>query len=172
VIAATHRDLAELVVAGGFREDLYYRLQVLPITIPPLRQRREDLPGLIAKMLRERGLRDPGPIDGPKLAQLSQHRWPGNVRELRNVIDRALVRRGPETRFAELTFELGEREVERAAPGGDSFQDRKREAVDRFEREYLTELLREHAGNVKQASRASGIERTQLKRLLRKHGLK
>jgi DNA-binding NtrC family response regulator len=175
VIAATHRDLAEAVVAGTFREDLYYRLQVLTITMPPLRQRRDDLALLCGAMLREHGV-DAGPIEGPRLAQLAEHRWPGNVRELRNVISRALVRAGGRvSRFGDLVFELGERDVgatARADSAVASFQERKREAIDRFEREYLVELLREHAGNVKQASRASGIERTQLKRLLRKHGLK
>jgi DNA-binding NtrC family response regulator len=173
IIAATHRDLAEAVVAGTFREDLYYRLQVLPIALPPLRTRREDLPILCAEQFRDHGI-EPGPIEGPNLALLAQHRWPGNVRELRNVIERALVRAGGAARFADLAIDLGDavRPATEPGRGADSFQERKKEAVDRFEREYLVELLREHAGNVKQASRASGIERTQLKRLLRKHALK
>jgi DNA-binding NtrC family response regulator len=91
------------------------------------------------------------------------------VRELRNVLHRALVRAGGPARFAELALEV-DPPAESASEGG-SFQERKREVVDRFEREYLGELMAAHAGNIKQASRSSGIERTQLKRLLRKHGL-
>jgi len=172
IIAATHRDLAEEVAAGRFREDLYYRLQVLTLTLPPLRKRREDLPLLCRRLLEQLGVSEvrSGPVAGPPLTLLEQHDWPGNVRELRNVLERALATSGPALPFAELRVEL-----ERATPeqGGEgaSFAELKRRAIDEFEQRYLAELLEAHGGNVRQASRASGIERTQLRRLLRRHGL-
>ena len=86
---------------------------MLPVTLPPLRQRRDDLPALIAELLRAQGIREPGPLEGSNLAKLAQHRWPGNVRELRNVIERAVVRAGAGATFGQLTFELSEREVAR-----------------------------------------------------------
>jgi DNA-binding NtrC family response regulator len=171
IIGASLRDLAAEVVAGRFREDLYYRLQVLPITVPPLRERRVDLPLLCRDLLTELGVPDPGPIGGPNLERLAAHSWPGNVRELRNILEAALARAKALVRFSELPIEIeGAPPVPAAAPDG-SFQELKKEAVARFEREYLAELLRNHDGNVRRAARASGIERMQLKRLLRKHGL-
>jgi transcriptional regulator with PAS, ATPase and Fis domain len=92
VIAATHRDLAALVRAGQFREDLYYRLHVVPLHIPPLRERREDIPLLARRFLRLLSPRAEPPVLSPDaLARLSEHTWPGNARELRNVIERALA---------------------------------------------------------------------------------
>jgi hypothetical protein len=92
VLAATHRNLGELVRAGKFREDLYYRLQVVPIHVPPLRERREDVPVLARHFLRELSRQSEPPVLAPDaLAALSAHSWPGNVRELRNVIERAMA---------------------------------------------------------------------------------
>lgn len=92
VLAATHRNLSELVRAGTFREDLYYRLQVVPIHVPPLRERREDVPVLARHFLREQTRHGEPPVLAPDaLAALSAHSWPGNVRELRNVIERAMA---------------------------------------------------------------------------------
>jgi len=92
VLAATHRNLSELVRAGKFREDLYYRLQVVPIHVPPLRERREDVPVLARHFLRELTRQGEPPVLAPDaLAALSAHSWPGNVRELRNVIERAMA---------------------------------------------------------------------------------
>ena len=92
VLAATHRNLGELVRAGKFREDLYYRLQVVPIQIPPLRERREDVPVLARHFLRELTRQGEPPVLAPDaLSALSAHSWPGNVRELRNVIERAMA---------------------------------------------------------------------------------
>jgi transcriptional regulator with PAS, ATPase and Fis domain len=92
VLAATHRNLAELVQAGRFREDLYYRLQVVPIFVPPLRDRKEDIPVLARHFLRELTRRGEPPVLAPDaVAALVAHNWPGNVRELRNVIERAMA---------------------------------------------------------------------------------
>ena len=98
VIAATHRDLQERVRQGRFREDLYFRLDVFPLTIPPLRQRREDIPQLLAyflnKKCRELNLPPPPPPDADTLANLLAYPWPGNVRELQNVVERAIITSG------------------------------------------------------------------------------
>jgi DNA-binding NtrC family response regulator len=180
IVAATNRDLAEEVAAGRFREDLYYRLQVLSVTLPPLRRRREDISRLCRALLAGIGVPDPGPIAGRPLAILEQHEWPGNVRELRNVLERALATAGMgrvasgasgSAQFARLAFHLAPL-APGQAPADASFAELKRRAVEEFERRYLAELLAAHAGNVRQASRASGIERTQLRRLLRRHGLR
>jgi DNA-binding NtrC family response regulator len=92
VVAATHRDLEALVRQGRFREDLYFRLQVIPLRVPPLRERREDIPALARHFLRELGPKGRAPVLAPDaLAVLTAHDWPGNVRELRNVIERTLA---------------------------------------------------------------------------------
>jgi transcriptional regulator with GAF, ATPase, and Fis domain len=100
VIAATHRDLERRLVDGGFREDLYYRLNVFPILIPPLRERLEDIPLLVRRFLEEFAPRFGKRVDSiakDSLAALQQHSWPGNIRELRNVVERAMVTStGPE----------------------------------------------------------------------------
>jgi DNA-binding NtrC family response regulator len=90
VVAATHRDLQRMVAAKEFRFDLFYRLAVVHVALPPVRQRLEDLPHLIATFYRRRGV-DPGPIDGENLDRMRRHAWPGNVRELRNVIERMVI---------------------------------------------------------------------------------
>ncbi|MBL8952973.1 MAG: sigma 54-dependent Fis family transcriptional regulator [Myxococcaceae bacterium] len=173
IVAATRRDLAEEVVAGRFREDLYYRLNVLTVTLPPLRARKGDLTLLVPALLRELGLQEPGVVDGPNLARLESHRFAGNVRELRNVLERALVR-GART-FSELELTLDSAPTAASAAPVDetaSFSEQRQAALDEFERAYVVKLLAEHQGNIKAASRASGVERTQLKRLMRKHGLR
>jgi DNA-binding NtrC family response regulator len=174
IIAATRRDLAEEVLAKRFRDDLYYRLNVLPVTLPPLRERRGDLPLLCTAILRGLGLSDPGSVGGAGLATLQGYRWPGNVRELRNVLEGALARSPGATRFEQLTFDLmtaPQASKDSAPVDRGSFQALKQEAISRFEREFLADLLAQCDGNLRQASRVSGVERMQLKRLLRKHGL-
>jgi DNA-binding NtrC family response regulator len=171
LVAATRTELAEAVVAGRFREDLYYRLEVLRVAMPPLRARLEDLPVLCDELLSRLGVAQRGPIEGRNLALLESYAWPGNVRELRNVLERAVAQSPEGSSFAELDIRLG--------PGGAmepderlaSFQAHKKGVIDRFERQYLQRLLTEHAGNIRAAARAASLERTQLKRLLRKHGL-
>ncbi|MGA9525034.1 MAG: sigma 54-interacting transcriptional regulator [Myxococcaceae bacterium] len=172
VIASSRVDLAAEVAAGRFREDLFYRLNVVQTELPPLRARKEDLPLLCEAILRELGVAEPGPIEGMGLALLSEHRWPGNTRELRNVLERAVVLAGGPRPFTKLSFEPArDAEVRSAAPADTSFQARKERVIEAFERDFLTDLLHESRGNIKQASRLSGIERTQLKRMLRKRNL-
>jgi transcriptional regulator with GAF, ATPase, and Fis domain len=167
LVAATHRDLAQDVVDGRFRRDLFYRLQVFPITLPPLRNRKGDLPILTRRFLDELGHR--APVEGPALAALQALRFPGNVRQLRNVLARAHAQYSDRP-FPEWTF-MADNADAAAVDRTGSFQEQRQQALDAFERQFLSKLLRESAGNIRSASRNSGIERTQLKRLLRRHNL-
>jgi DNA-binding NtrC family response regulator len=174
VVAATHRDLGEMVAAGSFRFDLFHRLAVVHVGLAPLRDRREDVPTLIAHFYEGRGI-DPGPIDGPNLDQLSSHSWPGNVRELRNVLERAWVLSGDDrVRFRDLRLWL--------ATGSDSpyeivdsalpFKDAKERWIAAFERRYLAAVYRQHDGNISRSAAHAGINRRHFRKLLEDHGLK
>jgi DNA-binding NtrC family response regulator len=164
LVAATNKPLKEEMKAGRFREDLYYRLNVVTIDLPPLRSRRQDIPELVEHFLATRQV---GPqrtrIDPEALDVLTRYAWPGNVRELANVLERAQI-------LAEdhliTTDDLPEELVESApAAGGDPRH--LREA----ERRHVREVLRECGGNKVQAARALGISRRALYRVLRRHRL-
>jgi DNA-binding NtrC family response regulator len=172
IIAATWKELPSEVVAGNFRQDLYYRLQVFPINLPPLRSRKDDLPLMCEVLLKKLGMSQVGPVAGPALHELMRYAWPGNVRQLRNVLERAWVQAGAQGGFADLRFDLENLPAPRGTPDqGASFQEQKATAVAEFEYRYLSGLMNDNQDNIKKASRMSGIERSQLKRLLRKHGL-
>jgi transcriptional regulator with PAS, ATPase and Fis domain len=171
VVAATHRDLLGAVAAGTFREDLYYRLAVVEAMVPPLRERKEDIPLLVQRFLASqtppRTLADlpPNAID-----LLRGHSWPGNVRELRNTLARLI-----------LFPYLGEQAFTRPAERADDAALRiaalpMREArglvLEQFERSYVAAKLREHAGNVTRAAEAMGVSRQFVHRLIDRHGLK
>ena len=171
VIAATREDLPALVARGAFREDLFYRLSVVSVDLPPLRARSEDLQGLVGSLMQRLGVAVPGPVEGDGLARLLTHSWPGNVRELENVLRRALTLAGGSRPFDQLDLSFDEAAgLTRRDPTA-SFQEQKEQVVEQFEREFLAELLKKAQGNIKLASRLSGIERMQLKRLLKKRGL-
>ncbi len=178
VVAATHRDVFGEVGRGGFRGDLYYRLAVVEVHLPPLRQRKEDLARLVGIFLERVGARAlVSTIGGPALLRLAGYHWPGNVRELRNVITRAVALAGPDpTTFAELPILLRPTapaaEAEVTAKADRPFHDAKQAVVDRFEREYLTDLLRQSAGNLSAAARLAGLERKFLYKLLERTGLR
>ena len=182
VIAASRRDLGREVERGAFREDLYFRLSVVTLTIPPLRDRAEDIPLLVEHFLkqaaRQRGV--PVPRLAPEtLDRLTSHDWPGNVRELRNTVERALllstVQAGDQLRVDGLAprSKDGPRPArpEAAFDPAASFQAEKERWVDRRERAYLTWLMAEHQGNVSAAARAARMDRKYLHKLLRKHEL-
>ena len=173
VIAASRDDLDAEVAAGRFRADLLYRLAVVRIALPPLRARREDLPGLVRELLRRRGLPDEPP-GGPGLDRLVAHGWPGNIRELRNVLDRALALAPGARRFAELAIRVDAGAVAGDAPGVRTdlpYADAKAAVLHDFERRYLADVLAREDGNLSAASRTSGIDRKHLRTLARKHGL-
>jgi transcriptional regulator with PAS, ATPase and Fis domain len=162
VIAATNRDLHEAVAQGQFRADLYYRLNVFDIYLPPLRERREDIPALVAGFLREfdHSAARVVAITDEAMNALLRHDWPGNVRELRNVIERAtIVCEGGSIGSADLSLRS-------ASPASvDST------GLDAIERRTIERVMREANGNKVQASRRLGISRMQLYGRLRKYGL-
>ncbi|MDP3498990.1 MAG: sigma 54-interacting transcriptional regulator [Myxococcales bacterium] len=169
IIAATRRDLAREVAGGRFREDLLYRLQVLPVTLPPLRERLDDVPQLVDAMLADFGVI--GAVPTANLAPLFSASWPGNVRELRNVVERAVVAAGKGSSAASLRFDPAEQPGELVAPEGSDLRARVKHTSKVVERQFLVELLERTKGNIRAASRDAGIERTQLKRMLRRHEL-
>jgi two-component system response regulator GlrR len=166
-VAATHRNLRAMVNAGAFREDLYFRLSVLPVMIPPLRERTEDIPLLVEAFLKAQGAEWP---DGAKPGELSERPWLGNVRELRTFVERALIF-GPEKALTMTGSQPA------ASAGGDSpaldlpLKEAREAWMDRFERLYVGKLLERHQRNVAQAAQEAGVHRTYLYRLIVKHGL-
>jgi DNA-binding NtrC family response regulator len=177
VIAATNVDLKAQVAAGRFREDLYYRLNVLGLALPPLRERREDIPALAAFLLerhRRHGL--PEGFTAEALSALVQYRWPGNVRELENAIARAIaVTDGPRIELEALPDEVAATQRPRITHGSESrlsYREVVDLARDRASREYLIALMRELGGNVTEAARRAGMERESLHRLLKRYGVR
>jgi DNA-binding NtrC family response regulator len=178
VIAATNADLRAMVSGGKLREDLFFRLNVFPIPIPPLRERREDIPMLAALFLERHGAGRPGPppsFTPEALGALVRHEWQGNVRELENAIERALaVSDGPRIDLEALPPEVA---GDRRSPAiGDaaatlSYHEVVELARDRATREYLVALMRELGGNVTRAAERAGMERESLHRLLKRHGI-
>jgi two-component system nitrogen regulation response regulator NtrX len=174
VITASNQNLQEQIGAGRFREDLFYRLNVIPIEVPPLRKRREDIPPLvqhfIALFSAENGRR-PKTIAAEALAYFLTYDWPGNVRELRNMVERLVIMAprdviGPE----DLPPPLRTREEPEA--GEDPQRDRKlKDARDAFERAYILGELRAHEWNMTRTAEKLGIERSHLYRKLKAYGI-
>jgi transcriptional regulator with GAF, ATPase, and Fis domain len=176
VIAATRKDLRSEVEKGKFREDLYFRLNVVPITAPPLRERREDIPLLIDHMLAKLAPSETAVLGDTTRAALMAHDWPGNVRELRNVIERALaLGADPGMLVAPLGPEPTQKGVQLSNAiefdPGVSFRDTKERWTELFERRYLTWLLRRADGNISKAARDADMDRKYLHKLLRKYGI-
>lgn len=173
VVAATPNDLQAAIASGSFRSDLYYRLSVLALELPPLRSRREDIPLIVAELVRLRGFESDG-NEGPNWDRLKSHRWPGNVRELRNVIERAIVLSPGARRFSELKLSL-DASVALSDPlvvrTDLPFKDAKDVVLETFERTYLAELMARHRGNVSAAAREADVDRKHWRALLVKHGL-
>jgi two-component system response regulator HydG len=169
VISATNRDLEGLLAAGRLREDFYYRIKVISLEVPPLRERRDDIPLLAAHFLsRLRGRPVPFPVPAgevapPAMALLLQHRWPGNVRELENALEHAhVLSRGDAIRSEHLPPEVSREPtaaLRAVAPHSDE------------ERELLREALERHGWNRSRTARHLGIDRTTLWRKLREHRL-
>ena len=177
VIAATNRSLRGEVAAQRFRSDLYYRLAVIQVRLPPLRERISDLPILLDFVLQSLGA---GPADtkllkSPEfLAMISRYRWPGNIRQLRNYIERCVALGdmttppGADTSPPASLKPAAEPEVDIAQP----LRAARDACVARFEKQYLEAILARHENNVSAAARAAGVDRIHFYRLLWKHGLR
>src|SRR5438034_1141735 len=174
LIAATNQDLESAVRAGRFREDLYYRLRVVELAIPPLAERREDIPLLIDHFLKEaarRFGRDPKPLTGEALRACVGHEWRGNVRELRSAVEQALLLApGAEITAADL-FGRPVEAAPAAAPLPASFREAKDRMVEDFERDFLRQALRRHGGNITKAAEEVGMHRQNLQQKMRELGL-
>jgi DNA-binding NtrC family response regulator len=164
LVCATNKNLEELVAAGDFREDFYYRIKVFSIELPPLRERRDDILPLarhfVAKYARAMGKGEKA-ISPEARDLLEGHRWPGNVRELENAIERAMViGREPELRPEDLPFR-----AESTGPGPDKL------SLEAMEKEHIERVLREMEGNVSRSAKVLGIDRATLYSKIRKYGI-
>jgi DNA-binding NtrC family response regulator len=162
LIAATNRDLRREINQGRFRSDLFYRLDTFRLRVPPLRERREDIPLLVAHYYEQLGAGEP---PANVLADFARHDWPGNVRELRAAVERAVLLGDPAV-WHGMTDE--------AAPAIDenlSFRAAKERAVAQWERDYIRTLLAKHQGNISRAARAVRMDRNHLRELMVRHGL-
>ena len=177
VVAATNRDLREEVRAGRFREDLFHRLMVVQVRLPPLRERKEDIAPLARAMLAGA---EPVLVPDETLAILVDYDWPGNVRELKNVLERARSLAAPAADgVVRLTPDLlgldplggGEGHAASAPVEGEGYREAKERIILRWERQFVTQLLQRTGGNISRASREGGIDRGYLYRLIKKLGI-
>ena len=183
LIAATNRELRDLVQAGTFREDLYYRLNVVPIFLPPLRERHGDIPRLAMYFLERFCRKHDVDVQGftpEAMAQMESYAWPGNVRELRNIVERMAIlcdndRIEPRHLPPEIRQAPSRAVVSQLPASWENFKKLKQQvrdaAVDDLERRFLVEALRRSEGNVSKAAEEVGIQRTNFHALLRKHGI-
>jgi two-component system response regulator AtoC len=173
IIAATNVDLKQAVADGRFREDLYYRLHVVPISVPPLRERREDVPLLAQHFIRQYSQQFNRRIEGlspEAMSVLQEYRWPGNVRELLNVIERLVaLAEGPVIGLADLPLDLLVPD-QRVRPPVSGFS--LAEASEDFERQIVVRMLERVRWNVSEAARLLGIHRNSLKMKLARWGLR
>jgi len=181
VVAATNQDLEAAVAAGRFREDLYYRLRVVELAIPPLAERRDDIPLLIEHFLSsaaEHFGRARKPLSAAAVRACLQRDWKGNVRELRSAVEQALLLSpGPEIEPDDLFAGVRTTPLAAAAPtminasGVTSFRDAKAAVVESFERDFLVAALRRHAGNISKAAEEIGMYRQNLQQKMRELGI-
>jgi DNA-binding NtrC family response regulator len=165
VVAATNVDLRAALEQGTFREDLYYRLNVVPLNIPPLRERKEDIPYLVEHFARKFG----GEIGEGALERLMSYHWPGNVRELENVVERSvLLARGPRVEAGDVRIDSGQRS--RPASAADHFLPDGM-SLDDYERQLIREALKRANGNKSQAARLLGLTRNALRYRLAQMGI-
>jgi DNA-binding NtrC family response regulator len=172
VISATNRDLEREVNKGTFRGDLYFRIAVITVRVPPLRERTEDLPHLIRSFLAQLDASSSESLFGPEvLAELATHEWPGNVRELRNYVERSIVLQTARLSFAP---PQGVGVASLASPSAVDvnvpYKVAKEALIDGFERAYVRAVIAACNGNMTKAARMAGIDRMYLHRLVQKHG--
>ncbi|HVN31966.1 MAG TPA: sigma-54 dependent transcriptional regulator [Thermoanaerobaculaceae bacterium] len=171
VIAATNKNLDEEIAAGRFRQDLLFRLNVIPIRVPALDQRREDVPLLVEEFMRQFARRTgvkPKRVNAEAMGILRAYGWPGNVREVRNLVERLMIMVADE----EITAAALDLSAVVPRPGGDGAFATLREAREQFERQYVTRVVEECGGNMSRAARVLGLERSHLYRKLRALGVR
>jgi DNA-binding NtrC family response regulator len=181
LVTATNRDLQKEVQAGNFREDLYYRLNVVPVHLPPLRERRDDIPILVDHFVakfNERLKKSITGVEPAAMERLVSHNWPGNIRELENVLERTLLfASGPTIRASDLPAEL-QLAVPQSVPTqpasgpASSLKEIVRRETERVERELIVRALDETGGNVSQAARNLKISRKSLQNKMKEFGLR
>lgn len=175
IIAATNKNLMDEVKKGSFREDLFYRLNVIPITVPPLRERTSDIPDLIQYFVEsfaaENGLR-PKHFDDRAIHLMQEHQWPGNIRELKNAVERLLIMVPGQEITPQHLETLGILQSPATDRMGDYFTVRSlRDARDLFERDFIMHKLQENAWNVSRTAEIIGIERSNLHKKMRALGI-
>jgi two-component system nitrogen regulation response regulator NtrX len=171
VLAATNKDLEKEMEAGRFRQDLYYRLHVIPLRVPPLRERKEDIPFLVERFLKDFAAKEGQPLktvsDGA-LQKLMGHDWPGNVRELKNIVERLIILTPSNEIRADDLPELSLRsDSAAAAPEPAQVTDSLRDARLDFERQFIIKKLEEFDGNISRTAEAIGLERSNLHKKLK-----
>jgi two-component system nitrogen regulation response regulator NtrX len=179
VIAATNKDLEEEITKGTFREDLYFRLSVIPVAVPPLRERAEDIPALVthfAELLSRENNRKPPRFSSPAMEFLKQQRWKGNVRELRNAVERIVIMANDRVDVDDLR-ELVRLEPRSQSPDnndvrGDARPGTLREFKESAERAFLVQKLREHAWNISKTAEVIGTPRSNLYKKLEQYNIR
>ncbi|MEE4450244.1 sigma-54 dependent transcriptional regulator [Novosphingobium resinovorum] len=178
VVSSTSRDLEKEIAERRFREDLFYRLNVVPIAIPALRERRDDIPALIdhffARYANEQGV-SPPQVSGEAMTALQAYEWPGNVRQLRNVVERTVIM-APREKLARIEADMLPPEIFNSRGGADAgvtvmMSAPLREARESFEREYLRVQIRRFSGNISKTAAFIGMERSALHRKLKLLGM-
>ena len=171
VIAATNKNLEEEILKGNFREDLFYRLNVVPFSVPPLRERKQDIPPLVREFLREFGRQYGRPrmeVTEEALETLAQHTWPGNVRELKNLVERVLILNPRVLRIERKHLPpLTQKTSQRSREDFSTLQ----QARDAYERDYIQKKLEEAKANVSRAAELLGLERSHLYRKMKALGI-
>jgi two-component system nitrogen regulation response regulator NtrX len=171
VIAATNKNLEEEISKGNFREDLFYRLNVVPFSVPPLRERKQDIPPLVREFLREFGRQYGRPrmeVSEEALDAMAQHSWPGNVRELKNLVERVLILNPRALRIERK--HLPPLTQRASARNGEDFSTLQ-QARDAYERDYIQKKIEEAKSNVSRAAELLGLERSHLYRKMKALGI-
>lgn len=178
VIAATNKDLRKLVEEGIFREDLYYRLNIIPINLPPLRNRLDDLPHLLSHFLqkyRDKLKKDVRVISQDAINAMLKYHWPGNIRELENLIERAIIMtQGREIKIIDIPGERRDKDIYSFGKIDVSFPLKKvkERVIDQLERKYLSQLLRNKQGNISAVARSAQIDNKTLYEKMKRYGLR
>jgi DNA-binding NtrC family response regulator len=178
VVAATNKDLRKLVDEGKFREDLFYRLNIIPIHIPPLRNRLDDLPHLVSyflKKYRDKLKKDVRTISQEAINAMLSYHWPGNIREVENLIERAIIMTpGKEVKKVDIPGERRNKGIYSFGKIDVTFPLKKvkEQVIDQLEKKYLTQLLREKQGNINAVARSAQVDNKTLYEKMKRHGLR